>query len=39
MLRTIDQHPEQISNFHPKLLAEAREQDAACPLFMSVKAS
>lgn len=33
MLRTIDQHPKQISNYHPELLAEAREKDAGCPFF------
>jgi hypothetical protein len=33
MLRTIDRHPEQISEYHPELLAEARAEDAACPLF------
>jgi hypothetical protein len=38
MLRMIDQHPEQISVYHPELLAEAREQDAACPLFKVAQA-
>ena len=39
MLRMIDQHPEQISTYHPELLAEARDQDAACPLFTSAQAT
>lgn len=38
MLRMIDQHPEQISNFHPELLAEARDLDNACPFFLRVQA-
>jgi len=39
MLRMIDQHPNQISLYQRELLAEAREQDATCPLFNKAVAS
>ena len=37
-LRMIDQQPEQIADYHPQLLIEAREQDAACSFFANAVA-
>jgi hypothetical protein len=39
MLRMIDQQPEQISLYQRELMAEARQQDATCPLFKKAGAS
>lgn len=39
MLRMIDQQPEQVSLYQQELLAEAREQDAICPLFKKTAAA
>lgn len=33
MLRMLEGHPAKIAEFHPKLLAEAYEDDAGCPFF------
>ncbi len=36
ILRMIDQHPEQMMEYHPEILAEARRLDASSPLFRRV---